>query len=409
MVALLGAEVISTTGAQMTWLALPWFVLVTTGSATRMSLVVAAELLGLAALGIPGGAVLRRLGAWRTMVGCDVLRAPLMLVIPILHWSGVDAFGALVALAFLLGALAGPYFAAQKVIIPELLGEDEAVVGQANALFQGATRITMLLGPVIGGVLIAAVDAPAVLVVDAATYVVSAALVLLFVPRPAPLPATDEDVGVRRGFSFLVHEKLLRIWIPVFALGDAAWTAFFVSIPVLVVARFDADPRVAGWLLASFGVGAVLGNVIAYRWLLKRVSGLTVIGTCILGQALPLWLLTLHPPAWLISVVLAVSGIANGLVNPPIHTLLTLRVPPHLRPTVLTVNMIIFGLAQPIGLFGIGPVLDAFGPQPVLVTLAVVQTFAMLVVAVSSFAARASLRRDLETAEAAEALEAEAA
>jgi len=409
VVALLTAEVVSTTGAQMTWLALPWFVLVTTGSATRMSLVVAAELIGLAALGIPGGAVLRRLGAWRTMVGCDLARAPLMLVIPVLHWSGVDAFGALIVLAFLLGALGGPYFAAQKVIVPELLGEDEAVVGQANALFQGATRITMLLGPVIGGVLIAAVDAPTVLVVDAATYVVSAGLVLLFVPRPAALPATDEDVGVRRGFSFLIHEKLLRIWIPVFALGDAAWTAFFVSIPVLVVARFDADPRVAGWLLASFGVGAVLGNVIAYRWLLKRVSGLTVIGTCILGQALPLWLLTLHPSAWLISIVLAVSGIANGLVNPPIHTLLTLRVPPRLRPTVLTVNMIIFGVAQPIGLFGVGPVLDEFGPQPVLVTLAVVQTVSMVVIALSSFAARATLRRELESAQAAEALDAEAA
>jgi len=408
-VALLGAEVISTTGAQMTWLALPWFVLVTTGSATRMSIVVAAELIGLAALGIPGAAVLRRIGAWRTMVGCDVARAPLMLVIPVLHWTGVDAFGALIVLAFLLGALAGPYNAAQRVILPELLGEDEAVIGQANALFQGATRITMLLGPVVGGVLIAAIDAPTVLVVDAATYVVSAALVLLFVPRPAALPPTDEDVGVRRGFSFLFHEKLLRIWIPVFALGDAAWTAFFVSIPVLVVARFGADPRVAGWLLASFGVGAVLGNVIAYRWLLKRVSGLAVIGTCILGQALPLWLLTLHPSAWVISIVLAVSGIANGLVNPPIHTLLTLRVPPRLRPTVLSVNMIIFGLAQPIGLFAVGPVLDAFGPQPVLVTLAVVQTAAMVVIAISSFAARATLRRDLETAEAAQALEAEAA
>jgi predicted MFS family arabinose efflux permease len=399
VVALLTAEVVSTTGAQMTWLALPWFVLVTTGSATRMSVVVAAELIGLAALGIPGGAVLRRLGAWRTMVGCDVARAPLMLVIPLLHWSGVDAFGAIVALAFLLGALAGPYLAAQKVIVPELLGEDEAVVGQANALFQGATRITLLLGPVVGGILIAAIDAPTVLVVDAATYVVSAVLVLLLVPRPAPLPATDEDLGVRRGLDFLVHEKLLRVWIPVFALGDAAWVAFFVSIPVLVVTRFDADPRIAGWLLASFGVGAVAGNAIAYRFLLQRVSGLTVIGTCIMGQALPLWLITMHPPAWVISAALAASGIANGLVNPPIHTLMTLRVPPRLRPTVLTVNMMIFGLAQPLGLFGIGPVLDAFGPQPVIVTLAVVQTVAMLVIAGSSFAARSALRSELRTAE----------
>jgi predicted MFS family arabinose efflux permease len=326
------------------------------------------------------------------MVACDTARAPLMLVIPVLHWSGVDAFAALVALAFLLGAFGGPYFAAQKVIVPELLGEDEALVGKANALFQGATRITLLLGPVAGGVLIAALDAPTVLVVDAATYVVSAVLLVALVPRPEPLPPTDEDLGVRRGLRFLVREPLLRLWIPVFAFGDTAWTAFFVSVPVLVVARFDADPRVAGWLLASFGVGAVVGNVVAYRFLLHRVSGLTLIGTFVLAQALPLWLLTAHPPAWAISGALAVSGLANGLVNPPIHTLMTLRVPPRLRPTVLTVNVMIFGLAQPLGVFGVGPVLDAFGPQPVLVAFAAVQTVAMLAIAASCFAARSSPR-----------------
>ena len=116
--ALLAAETISTTGSQMTWLALPWFVLVTTGSATRMSAVVGAELIGLAALGIPGGAVLRRLGAWRTMLYADAIRAPLMLAIPLLHWAGIDAFAPILVLAFLLGALAGPFFAAQKVISP---------------------------------------------------------------------------------------------------------------------------------------------------------------------------------------------------------------------------------------------------------------------------------------------------
>ena len=103
------------------------------------------------------------------------------------------------ALAFLLGALAGPYFAAQKVIVPELLGEDEAVVGQANALFQGATRVTLLLGPVVGGVLIAAIDAPTVLVVDAATYVVSAVLVLTLRAATGAAARDQEDLGVRGG------------------------------------------------------------------------------------------------------------------------------------------------------------------------------------------------------------------
>jgi predicted MFS family arabinose efflux permease len=87
------------------------------------------------------------------------------------------------------------------------------------------------------------------------------------------------------------------------------------------------------------------------------------------------------------------SGIANGLVNPSIHSLMTLRVPPSLRPSVMTVNVMLFGLAQPLGVFGVGPVLDAFGPQPVLVTFAAVQTVAMSLVAVASFAVR---RRERE-------------
>jgi MFS family permease len=391
-VALLVAEVVSTSGSQMTWLALPWFVLVTTGSATRMTFVVAAELAGIGLLGLPGGKTLASVGAWKTMVVCDGLRGPLMLVIPILHWSDSLSFGMLLAVAFALGALGSPYFAAQKIVVPELLGEDEALVSKANALFQGATRITMLLGPVLGGVLISVFSAPSVLVVDAATYVVSATLVAGLVPRSEPLPSDGEDRGVRRGLAFLLREPLLRIWTPVFAIGDAAWTAFFVSVPVLVVTRFDADPRVAGWLLASFGVGAVVGNVVAYRVLLHRLEGLTVVAAFVMGQALPLWLLTIHFPAVVYSAALAVSGIANGLVNPTIHSNLTLRVPPALRPTVMTSMMILFAVVQPIAVLGAGPVLGHFGAEPVLIAFAATQTVAMLAIAGVSLWARDETR-----------------
>src|SRR5436189_5411492 len=99
LVALLVAEVISTTGSQVTWLALPWFVLVTTGSATKTSFVLAAELAGLALLGLPAGRLLGRLGARRTMILCDSARAPLMLVIPVLHWSGGLTYPVLLAVS----------------------------------------------------------------------------------------------------------------------------------------------------------------------------------------------------------------------------------------------------------------------------------------------------------------------
>jgi MFS family permease len=157
--ALLAAEIISTTGSQMTWLALPWFVHVTTGSAAQMSVVAAAEVGAYALFGIPSGTVLARLGARRTMLVCDAVRAPLMLTIPVLHHAGALTLGVLVVVAFLLGLFSTPYAAAQRVVLPELLGEDQALVGQANALFQGATRLTLLAGPPLAGILIGAIGA----------------------------------------------------------------------------------------------------------------------------------------------------------------------------------------------------------------------------------------------------------
>ena len=377
LMALLAAEVISTTGSQMTWLALPWFVLVTTGSATKTSFVLAAELAGLALLGLPAGRLLGRLGARRTMILCDSARAPLMLVIPVLHWSGGLTYPVLLAVSFALGAFSAPYFSAQKVIVPELLGEGEQEVSEANALFQAATRTTMLAGPVLGGILINAIGATSVLVVDAASFIGSAVLVAAFVPKRPPVEQEPEHRQIRAGVRFLAQDPLLRVWWPAFALGDAAWTAFFVTIPVLVLARFGHNPQIAGWLFASFGIGALIGNAISFRFLMRRFDGLTIFAAFIVVQVLPIWFLWLPLPAAGLSALIVLSGIGNGLVNPSLHAISTLRIPAPMRPTVMTTVMVLWALVNPLGLFVAGPILDAFGTTPVLIGYAVVQTITM--------------------------------
>ncbi len=387
--ALLAAEVISTTGGQMTWVALPWFVLVTTGSATRMSIVLAAEAVGLAAFGFPSGRLLNRLGARRTMLLCDGLRGPLMLVVPVLHWADALSFGLLIAVALALGAFSAPYYSASRLILPELLGEDETVISQASALFQGATRITLLLGPVTAGVLIGLIGAPSVLLVDAATYVVALLLVALFVPATKPVEADGEDRSVLAGLRWVAREPLIRTWRFCFIVGDAAWQAIFVAIPVLVVARYDADARIVGALFAAFGVGAVLGNTVSYR-LVKQVDGLRLIARVSLAQALPLWLLVLDLPAVGAVAVLLASGLANGLINPSIHAISTLRIPPALRGTVMTSLMTLYALAMPIGILGAGPLLDAYGVEPVFAIAALIQTLTMAGIAMSAARARAT-------------------
>jgi MFS family permease len=384
LAALLAAEVISTTGAQMTWVALPWFVLVSTGSATKTTFVVAAEVIGAAVLGLPGGRLLGRLGGRRTMLLCDGMRAPLMTAIPILHWTGGLTYPILLVVAFGLGALITPYLAAQKLIVPELLGEDEERVTEANALFQAATRATLVAGPALAGILIGVLGATPVLLIDAATYVIAVVLVALFIPYSPPVQQDKEHRNLRAGFRFIAGDRLLRVWWPAFAFGDAAWTAFFVAVPVLVLTRFGHHPAIVGWLIASFGVGALVGNAVSFRFLARRFEGLAVIAAFALGQAAPLWLLWLPLPAAALSALIFASGIANGLVNPSLHAITTLRVPPPLRPNVFATSMVGWALVNPLGLFVTGPVLDAFGTTPVLIGFAAVQTAMMAVVASAS-------------------------
>jgi predicted MFS family arabinose efflux permease len=388
--ALLAAEIISTTGSQMTWLALPWFVLATTHSAGRMTIVLIAELAAAGIVGIPSGAVLQRLGARRTMLAADALRAPLVLVVPVLHWTGQLSFPLVVAVAAALGVFSAPYFSAQKVIVPELLGEDERVITQANALMQGAIRTTMLLGPPIAGVLIGAVGAPSVLLVDGATFAVSCALVGFFVPsRKVMAPSAEDTQGMLVGLRFLARDRLLRIWIPLFVAGDAGWTAFFAAVPVLVFERFDANPRIAGLLFAGFGAGAICGNFVSFRFLTQRVDGLKLVAASVPFQAAPLWLLPLPVGASVLIAATFASGVANGICNPSIHSIWTLRLPPSIRPKAMTASATIWSFGLPLGLVVAGPVLSVYGARPVLIAFATVQTVTMLGVAAVSLRERA--------------------
>jgi predicted MFS family arabinose efflux permease len=210
---------------------------------------------------------------------------------------------------------------------------------------------------------------------------------LLFVPATEPATADGEDRGVLAGLRWVAKEPLIRAWRFCFIVGDLAWQAIFVALPVLVVARYDSDPRIVGVLFAAFGVGAVLGNVVAYR-LVTRMDGLTLIAKVALAQALPLWLLVVDLPASGAVAALFASGLANGLINPSLHAIITLRIPPALRGTVMTSLMTLYALAMPIGILGAGPLLDAFGVEPVFALCAGIQTIVMAGVAAAALRAR---------------------
>src|SRR5256886_5476123 len=151
LLGLLTAELVSLTGSSMTFVALPFFVLITTGSTAKMGWALAAEMLPIAIFGIPAGTVIAKLGTKKTMLISDAARGPLLLIIPILHHYGDLSFPALLGTTFAIGIFAAPYFASSRLIVPEGAGEDEQAVASVNAVLSGANQLTQLAGPVLAG------------------------------------------------------------------------------------------------------------------------------------------------------------------------------------------------------------------------------------------------------------------
>jgi MFS family permease len=393
--ALLAAEIVSSLGTQMTWLALPWFVLTTTGSPQRMTWVIIAEIVPLAAFGFLGGPIAARLGNRTTMLVSDLARAPLMAAIPALHELHRLPFWALLALVAATGVFIAPYFAVQRAIVPDLVGEDQTNLARTAAVFQAANRLTIFLGPPLAGVLISVIGTAQLLYVDAATYVASFVLVATLVHVPADVAAEQgpDARGIFAGARFVLGDRLLRSWTIAFIFIDIAWQALFATMPVLVVRHYDANPRVLGWILGALGAGALGGAAVAYR-IVDRFDPLALASGAFACQMTAVWLLVVPAPWEVPFISLFVGGFFMSIVNSPSQALVTLRTPRALRPQVMSVFGTCFGIGAPVALITLGSILQHTDPRAVLVGVLSVQTAAIALFIGASLAERASLRAD---------------
>jgi MFS family permease len=388
--ALLAAEVISSLGTQMTWLALPWFVLRTTGSPQRMTWVIIAELLPIGVLGFFGGLIAARVGTRRTMLVCDIARAPIFASIPLLHSAGWLPFPVLLALVAVSGLFLAPYFSVQRSVVPELVGEEHEDVAYATAFFQAANRLTIFLGPPAAGVLIAWIGASDILYVDACTYVASFVLVALFV-HPPEVETDRPPTKILEPIRFFMRDRLLRVWTPAFTLLDICWQLIFASLPVLVVTEYHANPHILGWLFGALGGGAVVGAFVSMRTV-KRFHPLSLGATGFFFQMASLWLLAV-PAGFVVPLCgMAIAGFCMSNVNAPIQALVMLRIPRELRTQGVSVFAIFQCIGSPIGLLLAGPALTHYDTRSVLTVVLVLNTVAILTIIATALAERSALR-----------------
>ncbi|WP_370026329.1 MFS transporter [Planotetraspora sp. GP83] len=385
---LLAAEVTSTTGSQLTMLALPWLVLTTTGSPAKMGWVMAAELVPVALLGAVGGTWASRFGPRRWMILSDLSRGLLIAAVPLLHLGGMLTLPVLLGLVFAIGLFTAPYLASQQTIIADLLGEDEVILGRATSLLQGAVRTALLIGPPVAAGLIALLGAPAVLFINALTYLATALLIWCLVPAgPSAVPHSRAG-RVADGWKILRRDRLLTSWTLGTVLTEAAWQALFVAIPVLAVTRYGGDVGVVGIVMGAFGAGAVGGSLLAL-WALKRYSAIALTNVGKVAQGLLFGLLLLHLSPWGLTACLLAAGLFNGLTNGPAAAVRLKRITPPLRPQTLTLISAITVVGGSSGLILGGVALDTLGEQPTMAGMVAAQSAGFILFLLGS---RRSLR-----------------
>jgi len=359
--AIVAAEVVSSTGSSMTVLALPWFVLVTTGSVTKLGLVLGIGSIPFVTLPLLAGSLIARIGARQTMALADAARLPLLAAIPALYSLGALSFPLLVVLVALTGVCLAAHMPAQRLILAEVAGDEESVVARANAYLDGAQTATPLVGPALAGVLIAALGAPNVLYIDAATFGFAAIAVALFVPRRKPAAGAEER-GLLTGARYILRTRLLVVLCVTMLTMEFFFTLWMTTLPVFAYSDFDRDSRIAGVFYAAMGAGALLGMPVVSR-VVRRFGALHVAAGALVLAAVPKLLVALPLPAAGVAVVLVLQGCFGPLTGAPIFTVITTHTPAALRNTVLPAAFGLMFLTGPLGEIATGPLIDEVGAR----------------------------------------------
>lgn len=351
-IALLVAEIVSALGNRMSIVAIPWLVLVTTGSPTKMGLVAVGELLPYLLAGVLATPLADRFGLRAASIATDLGSALAMAAIAAI--PGID-FLAVLGLVAVAGALRGVGDRAKHVLLRPTAEAAGARMVRVAAAYEGLTRGAMLVGAPLGGLLIYWFGAQGAIWVDAVSFAACAAIVAALVRPPArPVPEMSEPylVALREGARYLRRDRVLLGMLAMIFLANLfgqASTAVFVPIWVSDVVR---SPAALGTVLGAFAAGAVLGSIVFTALAPAIPQRATFLIAFAIGGAPRLLVLLTHN----LPLVLAVTfccGVAMASLNPILGALQYERIPAHLQTRV-------FGLATAICYAGL-PVGGALG------------------------------------------------
>ena len=355
---LFAGRTISHAGNAMAPVALAFAVLDEFGSATSLGVVIAARMVPQMALLLVGGAWADRLPRTRVMAGADFVAGAAQAAVAALLLSGRIGLWQLTALQAVNGGAVAFFFPASQGVVPQIV--PPARFQQANALLSMSGNLARITGAALAGVLVAATSPGWALVADAATFVVSAALVSgIPAVRAAPAAATSILVGVREGWREFRSRRWVWAVVVRLALVDAAWNGASSVFGPVIARESLGGASTWGLILSAFAAGALLGSLIALR--LRPARPLLVGNLSELPAVLPLILLAVEAPAAAVAVSYLITGMCFQFFSVLWETTLQVNVPHDLLSRVSAYNLLAGMSLMPLGAAVAGPTGDALG------------------------------------------------
>jgi MFS family permease len=348
---------------------------------------------GMVAFLLTGGIVSDRVERRRVLIGADLVRSAVLLAIGVLSLAGTLQVWHLVCLVVLFGAgeaFFGPAFGA---LVPDVVAPEHLV--QANSLDQLVRQASgRLIGPALGGFVVAAVGTGSAFIIDAGTFLFSAVCIWALRVRSEPAPEGQRSLRreLREGMTFVRAQAWL--WATMIA-ASLSILFFFgpleVLLPYVVRNDLDAGPGSYGAIMTASGAGAIAASLALSQRGLPPKRYLTLMYVTWSLGTLPLVGYAIGTAVWQLAVFAIFFGALITAGSVVWGTLMQARVPPELRGRVHSLDWFVsIGLA-PLSFALTGPVSNAIGVETTLILAGVVP---LVATAALFFVAR--LRRDEE-------------
>lgn len=360
-----GGAIVSNVGTWMQRTAQDWLVLtqLTDRNGTAVGIVMALQfgpqLLLLPLTGFAADHYDRR----TLLIATQAAMGVLALGLGVLTLSGAVQLWHVYLFAFLLGCVTAFDAPARQTFVAELV--DDADLSNAVALNSTSFNAARLIGPAIGGVLIAAAGTGWVFLINGFSYIaVIASLCLL---RLRTLHAAERAPRTRgslaQGFRYVWQRPDLKaIMLMLFLIGTFGLN-FPIFISTMSVTVFHAGARQYGLLISIMACGSVAGALLAARREKPRVA-LLAVGAAVFGAGFAL--AALMPNYWLFGAVLVVIGVSAQTLTSTANGLVQMSTEPAMRGRVIAILLAVALGGTPLGAPLVGWVADTFGPRAAL-------------------------------------------